>query len=510
MFVAVSAVIIKRKGEKGMKKKQIVSVLLVAAMASTMALTGCSKNEEPANNKANEETNANADANAADDEAEAPATEDNAADENASTGEKVKITYAQWGNETETAATQAVADKFNSEQDAIEVEVVKIDHDTYVEKLNAMATAGELPDTAIMSEAGVLKFAENGLLADISSMYGEGDAKPLDSLTFKYQGTPVAYSAANEVLNLWYNIDLLKEVCEKQNLDIAEVTPPATADAAWDWDTFVETAQKLTIDVNGKNALDPAFDANNVDIYGCTINTLPWQLEVWATSNGAGYFSADGSSCTIDDPATIEALQKISDLSTKYHCAPPISDAANALESSLGSKKVVMATDGAWNVGTFLGPSADFEYGVGVLPYMKEKVTICTGGPNVVFATTEHPDEAMTWLKWYYQEENSWSLIEAGTWMPILDSWYTDAELTDKWISNPNFPEKEMYKSAVVDYAKNNSQSTAWYYVNGTEEFNATLGSALSAVWAGDQTVEEAITENAEELKGIFDENNAQ
>ena len=98
----------------------------------------------------------------------------------AADGDRVKITYAQWGNETETAATQAVADKFNSEQDKIEVEVVKIDHDTYVTKLNAMATAGELPDTGIMSEAGVLNFAENGLLADISSMYGEGDAKPLE------------------------------------------------------------------------------------------------------------------------------------------------------------------------------------------------------------------------------------------------------------------------------------------------------------------------------------------
>ena len=76
-----------------------------------------------------------------------------------------------------------------------------------------MATAGELPDTGIMSERPACwKFAENGLLADISSMYGEGDAKPLDCLTFRYDGTPVAYSAANEVLNLWYNNDLLKEV----------------------------------------------------------------------------------------------------------------------------------------------------------------------------------------------------------------------------------------------------------------------------------------------------------
>ncbi len=115
------------------------------------------------------------------------------------------------------------------------------------------------------------------------------------------------------------------------------------------------------------------FDPDNVDIYGCTINTLPWQLEVWAKSNGGGYYSEDGSECTIDSPETVEALQRIADLSDVYHCAPPVTSAANALESSLGSKKVVMATDGAWNVGTFLGPSADFDYGVGVLPYMKEK-----------------------------------------------------------------------------------------------------------------------------------------
>lgn len=477
-----------------MKKKELVSILLVAVMTSAMILSGCGgKKDSPAAN-----------------DKEAAGSSENSGSSKGSSGEKIKITYAQWGNETETAATQKIADKFNSQQDKIEVEVVKIDHDTYVTKLNAMATAGELPDTGIMSEAGVLKFAENGLLADISDMYREGEAKPLDYLTFKYEGNPVAYSTANEVLNLWYNKDLLKEVCEKSGLDIKEMTPPATADDAWDWDTFVKTAQTLTIDMNRKNALDPAFDPNNVDVYGCTVNTLPWQLEVWALSNGAGYYSQDGKTCTIDDAATVDALQKIADLSSKYHCAPPITSAANALESSLGSKKVVMATDGQWNVGTFLGPNADFEYGVGVLPYMKKPVTICTGGPNVVFSTTKHPKESMEWLKWYYQEENSWSLIEAGTWMPILDSWYTDPAKIDKWISNPNFPEKEMYKSAVVDYAKNNAVSTAWYYVNGTEEFNATLNSAFSSVWAGEQTMKEAVEENKEELFSIFEESNPQ
>lgn len=265
------------------------------------------------------------------------------------------------------------------------------------------------------------------------------------------------------------------------------MTPPASADDAWDWDTFVRIAQTLTVDVNGNNALSPDFDPNNVDVYGCTINTLPWQLEVWALSNGGGYYSEDGSECTINSDATVEALQKIADLSEVYHCAPPVTSAANALESSLGSKKVVMATDGTWNVGTFFGPTADFEYGIGVLPYMKEKVTIGTGGPNVVFATTEHPEEAMEWLKWYNSIENNWSLISAGTWAPVYESYYTDAEKTDEWINNENFPEHDMFKSAMVDYSYNYGKSAAWYYVCGTEEFNATLDSAFSSVWSGEK-----------------------
>lgn len=481
-----------------MKSKKMISLAMSAVLVGGL-LAGCGGAKQATSAETKEETKT---------VTESTNTESTDTTKKAGDDGKVHITYAQWGNDTETAATQVVADKFNAEQDKIFVEVLKIDHDNYVTKLNAMATAGELPDTGIMSEAGVLDFAENGLLYDISDMYGEKDAKPLNSLTFTFKGTPVAYSAANEVLNMWYNIDLLKQVCEKQNLNVADFTPPASVDKAWDWNTFVKIAQTLTLDVNGKNALDPAFDPENIEIYGCNINTLSWQLEVWALSNGAGYFSEDGTKCTINAAETAEALQAIADLSLKYHCAPEISDASNSLNTSLGTEKVVMSTDGAWNVGTFLGPDAKFEYGVGVLPYFKNKVTICTGGPNVVFQQTKHPDEAMTWLKWYYQEENSWSLIQAGTWMPILESWYTDQELTDKWINNENFPEHDMYKSAVVDYARDNSKSAAWYHVNGTEEFNSTLTMALSYIWNGDKTAQEALDEYYDELNEIYEEYN--
>ena len=120
-----------------MKSKKVNRILVSALMASTMLLTACGSSA-PAGG-----STGTAAADSGSESSGGQAAEDG----------RVHITYAQWGNETETAATQKVAEKFNESQDKIEVEVIKIDHDTYVTKLNAMATAGELPDTGIMSEA---------------------------------------------------------------------------------------------------------------------------------------------------------------------------------------------------------------------------------------------------------------------------------------------------------------------------------------------------------------------
>jgi multiple sugar transport system substrate-binding protein len=411
---------------------------------------------------------------------------------------KVQVTYSFWGTPDEAAAVQLVADKFNGEQDKIEVKVMNIPHDTYIEKLNTMATAGELPDAGIMSEAGVLQFATTGYLADISSMYATGESKPLESIAFKGpDGDTVAYSAANEVLVLFYNKDMF---------DKAGVAyPPASADNAWTWDEFVAAAKKLTLDANGRTPNDPGFNSNSITQYGAMVDNLTWQLEVWALSNGGGFFNANGSQVTIDQAAAVEAIQKVADLYLVDHVAPLSSGLSDdGIQRSIIAGTVAMATGGTWNVGTCLAQARDSEglnYGVAVLPYMKQKVTICTGGPNVVFSQSKHPAEAMEWLKWYSREENNWGLIESGIWMPILEKWYTDETFTKQWVENPNFPPYDQYKSAVVDYTNRYSKSTSWYYVNNTVDFNNLLSSLLGEVWTGNKSVREVIGANLNALK---------
>lgn len=425
----------------------------------------------------------------------APADESSTTPE--ATSEKVKITYALWGADEEAKVTQATCDVFNASQDKIEVECIPIPWETYMEKLNTMATAGQLPDTGIMSEAGVIQWAEQGMLLDISNMYAPGEAKPLDSLAFTYQGKPVAYSTANESLFMYYNKDMF---------DKAGVAyPPANADQAWTWDQFVDTAKKLTLDKNGKTPNDADFDKDNIVQYGCMVENLTWQLEVWCLSNGSGFYNKAGDAVTISDPAAIEAIQRIADLYLVHHVAPLSTGLTDdGVPRSLVAGTCAMTTNGAWNIGTCLSAARaeGLNYGLAVLPYMKEKVTISTGGPNVAFVQTKHPEEAMEWLKWYSREENNWDgLIATGIWMPTLDSYYKDDTLMHKWLDNPAYPPFEESKPVLVDYVMNYARPTSWYYVNNTVDFNNLLSSVLGDVWSGKTTAEQAITSNLAALE---------
>lgn len=470
-----------------MKKVSKVLALFMAVTMLTGISVGCSSEKSASTAAPSTSTPSTAESTAA-----AP-----------SSTEKVKITYALWANDTEAANTQKVLDKFNASQDHIEVSLLPIPHDTYMEKLNTMATADQLPDTAIMNEQGVITWAIQGKLADVSTMYS-GGSKPLDQLAFKYNDKVVAYSCANNIIALFYN---------KKMFDAAGVDyPPTTADKAWTWDQFVATAKKLTLDKNGKTPNDSGFDAGSIKQYGCMVENLTWQLETWCLSNGGGFFSKDGQNVTVGESASTDAIQKVADLYLKDHVAPLSTGLTDdGVSRSLVAGTCAMTTNGTWNIGTTLSEAKTkngLDYGIAVLPYMKDKVTINTAGPNVVFNTTKHPKEAMEFLKWYCSEDNNWDgLINTGIWGPISGNYYTDETMTKKWLNNPNFPPYEQSKAVLVDYSKDYSHQACWYYTKNVDQFDPLLASTLGDVWTGKATAQKAITDKLPALKAAFQGN---
>ena len=256
--------------------------------------------------------------------------------------------------------------------------------------------------------------------------------------------------------------------------------------------------KQLTIDNNGKHPGDAGFNKDNIVQYGAYVNQYTWQLEVWALSNGGSFFSPDGKSVVFDD-AAVEAIQKVVDLHLKDYVAP-LNDGTqdNGFASSLGAGNVAMCTEGQWATGFRTGLEG-IDYGVAVLPYMKDKVTIATGGPTGVFATTKYPTEAADFLRWYNSEENNIGTIMAGWWMPTKMNWYTDETLLKSWVDDCELRAAlpaDAYKTAIVDVAldTNVTHQTAWYFTPNTfEVLTKTLQPALVEAINGTKTVKEVI-----------------
>ena len=399
---------------------------------------------------------------------------------------RVELLFSFWGDPEEFEATQAVLDIFNNSQDKIWVNAIQFAQHEYAERLMTMATGGNMPDCGMVDERTAISWAREGLLL-VYDIYAGQPSKPKDGITFKDAGEVVAYSIASEVLGLWFNRDMFDEA----GIDY----PPTRLDDAWTWDEFIDVAKQLTFDTNGNTPNDPDFDDQNIVQYGAYVNQWAWQLEVWALSNGGRWYSEDGTRAVFDD-AAVEALQKVFDLHLVHKVAPfnPAQE-DNGFNDSIGAGNVAMATDGQWCAG--FGAFSEINYGVGVLPYMKQKANITAGGPGGIFATTKHPEEAAEFLRWYSDPEINFGLIEAGWWMPNMMNWFTDDSLLTRWIDDVPVRARlpaSAFRTAMADVAIHPStQPTGWYYTPNTDQVDRILIPALVEAINGDKTAKEVI-----------------
>ena len=96
------------------------------------------------------------------------------------------------------------------------------------------------------------------------------------------------------------------------------------ADAPTTYEGWVELFQKLTLDVNGNNALSPDFDPENVVQWGYAVSEWPEvNFIAGVAQEGGSWLSADGKTAQVNTPEAITALQKQYDLVYKYHVSAP-------------------------------------------------------------------------------------------------------------------------------------------------------------------------------------------
>lgn len=450
--------------------------LAALLMAGTMLLTGCG------GNGGNTTT---AGAGTAEGKTEAAQSETG--------GEPVEITFTYWGSGAEKTAIEASVKTFEEANPDIKVKAMHIPSDDFLTKLNAMIAAGETPDISY-SASWKCQFGEDGLIYNFYDLIKDDPEVSVDDYleTCWWNWSPTESAGpimANVTLSLMYNEDLFKDA----GID----TPPTKVEDAWSWQEFVEKAQELTLDSAGRNAKDPAFDANNITQYGVMF-APNWNVYMpFIYSNGGAYLNEDMTEFGLNDPKAAEVIQNFADLINVYHVAPTAiqSNSMPAAATALASRQAAMYIDGSWNHLDLA--EAGINWGVGVLPIDKNYTTFFDGGSLIIFKATEHLEETLKLYQWITNPESSAEITEMfrSIWLPVHKEYYTNDEKLDFWASE-EFPARpEGFKDAVVQSTYDHQVIATEIDVKNFNEIDTMVKAALQQVWAGDKTAEEAMTE---------------
>ncbi len=410
-------------------------------------------------------------------------------DSGSASGEPITLHLTLWGTPNEVAVDKKAIANFEATHPNVKVELQSIPTD-YDTKLTTMVAGNDEPDVAMMESATIaFPLAEEGKFLNLQTFMDSDPDLNTDSLVpniiySSEVGNVIGIAPGPETFALFYNEDVFKEA--------GIPVPPAKASEAWTWDEFVDVAKKLTLDNKGRNAADPNFDPKNIKQYGVNVGTWWGAYSNFIYSNGGDFISADGKSFALNQPEAVEALQKLADLINVHHVAPSPVQAKNipATNVALQTKKVAMVVDGQWNTSALA--DSNFNFNVGVLPVMKTPVSTVVCAMFSVFKSTEHPQESWELVKALIDPESSIDLLQYGTWMPSLKSWYTEPELIAKWTENQK-SRPSGYKDAVIDVMLNHTHQTPTGYVKNFNKIMDIVTPALDKVWLGQQTAQEAM-----------------
>jgi ABC-type glycerol-3-phosphate transport system substrate-binding protein len=379
---------------------------------------------------------------------------------------------------------------FQQAHPEISVTIEQIPWNTLYTKLQAAFVAGQPPDVIILHASEIPQFASYGVLKDLSGWYTDkGGWFPIDDISditrngMMYDGVTYGIPLDNHGRGLWIN----KGAFVKAGLD-PNMDPPVGYDA------WVSLFQKLTLDKNGKNAADPAFDPTNVVQWGYTVGEWPRVNFLAAlVQNGGSFASEDGKTITVNSEAGVKALQQEIDLVYKYHVSPP--EAGFDTWQGFGAGTVAILPTGSWfrnQAATF----SDIDSAPWSAPQFGEKNATWFGAHTWMVPDSEEGDKLAaveTLIHWVSDNQKGWA---ASGQVPARLS-------VQKELDPENYPSNILYGKGFSEYGVLDFQSTA------IQEMYAALDPELSAALNNQKTAKQALDDAASRMQQALDRANA-
>ncbi|MFT4030007.1 MAG: sugar ABC transporter substrate-binding protein [Protaetiibacter sp.] len=397
------------------------------------------------------------------------------------------ITFMGWGSDEEIATFKTMIGQYEEKYPDVTVDYITVPADDFATKLQTMIASKQTPDVFYLQPEKVMPYADVGLIADLSAYVDDNEVFDIDNVwanainMYRYDGTTPGEGA---VYGLPKDIGPFALAYNKDLFDAAGITAP-TDDDPWTWDEYVEAAKTLT---TGEGA-DKVYGSG-----GYSLESAVW-------SNGADWLNADHTEVTVTDPAFVEALQWMADLSLVEGVVPTPEE-----QSSMGdydrfvSGKLGMMGIGPWNQGG-LWTDASFEWDLmpwPVSPNTGEEAIWYGGIGFAVSNASEYVDDASNLAAFLaFNEDAQRTNIEKGQAIPnLIDMAQNEYLTSDKPPAN-----KAEFIRIIEDYGRRATQ-TYTYNSDWFTLFNANVAS----VWTGEQTAADYTASVQEEMQQLLDD----
>ena len=250
----------------------------------------------------------------------------------------------------------------------------------YMDKILTQFAAGDPPDLFELDSGFLLDFVSRDLLRTISPYIEKDKEFNLDDYfpwaysLFSYRGEIYGIACGLCAPIMYYN---------KRLFDEAGLPYP---DESWTWDTFRDTALKLTRrDQRGR-----------IVQFGAYFD-IPSHFIMQVLTNGGKVYNEDYTRCLLDNPPAVETLHFLHGL-YQYQVTPPLGYEFDAEALFLLGKVALVPSASFWE--KTVRKNKDLEWGIVLLPKGKKgRVGRLATACAVISANCKHAKEAWELMK---------------------------------------------------------------------------------------------------------------
>jgi multiple sugar transport system substrate-binding protein len=416
-------------------------------------------------------------------------------------GSGVTINYQLW-DANQQAPYQACADEFHKENPNITVKLTQLGWGDYWSGIQTGMVGGTAPDVFTDHVAKFPEFATKNQLVDLQPLI---DKDKVDVGQY-LKGLPDLWVRDGKRYGLPKDWDTIAIVYNADMLGKAGVDPASLKDLDWnaqDGGKFGQLIAKLTLDSNGKNGLDPAFDKSKVVQYGFIPQGAggfsgQTQWSWLAASNGFKF--TDGpwtNKYYYDDPKLAEAMQWYADLALVKGFAPPLSDyTTNGSGTFFQAGKGALTSDGSWTIGDYV-KNAKFKLGWAQLPKGPQgRKSMFNGLADSIWVGSKHQEEAWQWVKFAASKTCEDIVGKSGVVFPAIQSG-VDASLATRKANGLDV-------SAYTDEALDPNGTFLFPITDHGAEISTIMDPVMQSIMLGEKKAADALKDANTQVNATF------